>query len=270
MAKNVIDTLDSYGSQNHGTFGQTIAIRRDSPNSDLDDLFGYSASDVETKSEVEVVGSNVLSDALNEFDELLDWYDGLDVIDSNIILSPPLIQTFIEISKKYSHRGSFITTAPRYLNTLIQNSYDAGHNDFKFEDDDFCNGLLSSVKGKEDNPLTATLVGRFTNVGFCSSYFNIFLKGNLGFSFTYANNVNLTMRGDILQGFASKSKDVITAIDGDVGTEIGRDSTNFEIYASGIIDDVFDENDVMFQWKNARNHQKYISMMQEFDRRMKE
>jgi hypothetical protein len=240
--------------QNHLEAIDSIAsIKRST--SDLDDLFGYKADDVEVKKELEV-DSNGKIEALLEGFQIYVSSDFVKKDNIKLISTPNEINNFLKASLIFQDHRLYPLLG-EYASRLIQNSYQVGCNDFyidltKHEIEFFGRKLI----GESDRPL------------------NLYVNGNLGVSFGIScEYVNVAVGGNCEPSPFNRAKNSTLAIDGDLsGSFIGSCSHNLNIFVSGKISGGPALTAMSLSIKyglDAKRHPTYISMMQELDRRMK-
>jgi hypothetical protein len=166
-------------------FASQVPIKRGT--SGIDDLFGYTASDVENESRIEVVGNDNFEELIQIFSEYLvetPYY--LKELDP-FILNPFEINDFIQFTAPFTESDSYPRLLGIVSQKLIVNSYKEGYNNFKL---DFRNLVApsffaSDLKGKDKNPI------------------QIEVKGDVsGNSFQYVKNAHIKVNGNVGTEFA--------------------------------------------------------------------
>jgi hypothetical protein len=215
-----------------------VSIKRNSA-SGLDDLFGYSAQDVENESQVKVADESNVPYALDSFEKYLEDYGyGPDNYFSQdkLLLSPKEINTFLQLTEKYSDNQDYKLLGD-FMSRLIQNSYDHGYNNFKFDIrnlppfDDF----LDFLKGKEDNRINIKVIGDISDSSVCDSkYLNLFVEGNVGETVGIRSVENIfVITKDVGGELMFESKDSKCFVGGNVGYDFGRNSSNLKAAIKG-------------------------------------
>jgi hypothetical protein len=193
-----------------------LAIKRSDSESSIDELFGYTASDVENEGKIE--GSNY------DFTQLLETFENslghLHIFVPTDILNPIEINSFIFETRRFQDDISYSNCLSNFLGKLIQNSYLSGHNNFHL---DLTNmnppdSLMRAVECCEERPLRMTING---NVGayFGSLSENIFAKiyGDCGYLLgNGSSNMNVEITGDVNFKLASSSNNFDGIINGDI------------------------------------------------------
>ena len=218
---------DKLLEQTFGDFtapNSTLAIKRSSDSS-LDDLFGYSASDVEEEKEIIVV-PNEFSNLFEKYENIINFkYNDVSQIEDYIIktfdevLSPKEIKVFHFIADQLYGGNEHKTRMGYTLTKLIQNSFNKGYNDF---DLDFTEkpvlGLGNNLKGKLFRKLKIKVKGNLHNVGHGSRNLDVTIDGNASGSFGFqSKNITAYISGCVNTiGYNSKN----------VKCVIGEDSYN--------------------------------------------
>jgi formylmethanofuran dehydrogenase subunit C len=186
--------------------------------SELDDMFGYSANDVEKESGIEVVRNNELTSLLEKFESSLHArINGEIGIDE--VLTPSEINYFV--SKTHIYRGytSYNIQLSPFLTRLIQNSYIKGYNDFYLN----FNGIDSPynfMRGidctDEKNPI------------------KMIIEGEVGPHFgEYSSNISAKINGDCGYLLGNGSYNLDVSVFGDVGARLASGSMNFKGVVTG-------------------------------------
>ena len=276
------------------THGNVLGIKRSDSDTGIDGLFGYSASDVENESRIEVV-KNDFNYVLEEYKRILELSEGeVQLHNTNFVLSSLELQTFFTLTQKNQSCQTFNPNTGYYISKLIQNSYDNGYNGFKFinRGKTACDHFFDSVKGTKNNPINIYFGGV---VGFCfgqdsenvnaivkgealfspfgsSKNVNLWMKGYAGSSFGYESiNLTATIVGFVSQFFGEHSTNLTAAIDGNSREALGSNSTSIKIYLSGQCSmEPCNYGGEIFFGDDATNHNEYKRMMGKFDEKMKE
>jgi hypothetical protein len=201
----------------------------------LDDLFGYTASDVEKKSEVEVVRSGNVVLALDEFLEeskqkLYDYK-----CKTELILSPDEILTY-SVAYQTPETGCEDRFEMAFLSKLIQNSYDHGHNNFRIKREDglFQNGVGSGLEGTEDRQINLVVDSNVCSLFGCNSkYLKAEINGHAGSNFgLLSQHLDVKVSGNIGNLFGSKSRYMNAHIGGEIFS-MGYDFYNINLTVKG-------------------------------------
>jgi hypothetical protein len=218
----------------------------------LDGLFGYTASDVETTSTIEVVGNHEnIGLALKEYeqfsyDHFLPFFTLKPIKKySNLVLTPAEMSVFINEIEKFQKEENYSLSANLFVNRLIQNSYDAGNNDFNLYVEDLPNAsILKKLKATEDNPLKIRLNGSVGDfVARESNYLDLTIDGRVGDYFAdNSNNLIASITGDVGKHFGSNSHNIKTKINGNVGYSFGFQSFDIDAEIIGMVGHHFGYN----------------------------
>ena len=197
---NSIEFFDSTDSS-----VSNLAIKRSDSCSSLDGLFGYTASDVEEKKELEVIPSD-FSEVFGLYTSCLDL-SFRQVYDQNIglVLSPTEINLFLQLTDIYKDHGSYpINTGP-FVTRLIQSSYNANNNGFYLDITSLgpLNYIAFRLKGDKNNPINLTIDGNATP-GTLANLENVNAKiiGTTHYTFgKHSKNLTLDVIGRLKKGY---------------------------------------------------------------------
>jgi hypothetical protein len=204
----VIGTIDS----------QVTGIKRESCDSSLGDLFGYTADDVEVEKQIKVVSENKIVLALKEYERFLPLsLEERKVNPIKSILNPSEISAFLSIVPQYAGVDNYYLRTTLVLSQLIQNSYSAGHNNFNLNFDEFPS-MDSYVRITANEDRTAKIKVDGNANGFLCAYSSnviVFVNGNVGSNFAFhGKNINAVIKGDVGDSFCSESNDVNAFVGG--------------------------------------------------------
>ena len=99
------------------------------------------------------------------------------------VLTPEEIDLFLQTTVRYENHEKYCSSTGYFISRLIQDSYDAGHNDFTLNTKGLrgLDKLCTELKGKKKNPLKVTING---NAGNCcgedSKRSLFYIEGNAG------------------------------------------------------------------------------------------
>jgi hypothetical protein len=250
------------------------AIKRD--DSGLDDLFDYSAVDVETIEKIKTIDGNI-SSALIEFTDFMK----IDKQDSDsyvvkTILSPSEINEFIPLLKNYKFDFEGASIPAHFINKLIQSSYNSGNNDFflNIPDGQHLRPLAFNLEGKEKDPIILSASGELSYAFlFLSKNVIATIDGNLGDHFCHlTENVTTIIVGNVKDGAGWDSKNLKLAIKGNVGNYFGKDSINLSAYVNGEIKSIsssINKSARTIYGQSAIEHDEYKRMMQMWEEKFK-
>ena len=190
---------------------------------------GYTPGKVEEKKEMTVRGENNFHQLYGSFEEFISGpcslfadqlSDELNRSLSYQILSPSEINTFLSGMIQFENLPFYKMHAAFFISKLIQDSYEAGNNDFTIDATILSemSHLGSHLKGKEDAPLRTTIRGDgLRYLGANSRYTKIRYEGNadLGFGAS-AENCKFILQGDAGSYFALNASDSIFTINGSI------------------------------------------------------
>ncbi len=181
---------------------------------------GYSPRKVEEGGEIQVVGETIFKDLLEDYRQFGDpsqrekfiGKSGFVVTDHiTKVLSPSEIHKFLLLSTTVPSEDLF----GEFIGRLIQNSYDAGYNDFTFDIRSHEAVLGCHLKGTQENPVRLKVLGDLAarSLSGCK-YVNVNHEGNLG---------DLSLIGTWYSTFH---------FNGSIGKESGIDVSNCTFYTT--------------------------------------
>jgi hypothetical protein len=190
------------------------SIKRNDSENGLDQMFDYSAQDVENTNTIEVFGSGNLPLAIKEFEDIPLSNNSLYLIKTELTLTPTEINAFVQSIKKYCNckqdYDGYSWKAGVYIGKLIHNSNYEGNQNFPI-----------NTKNCKINYLAAEL---------CSIDYKpikILIDGDVGYRFGYkSNDIAVKINGDANQEFGVFSTNLSVVIDGNVNSKFGEYSTN--------------------------------------------
>jgi hypothetical protein len=231
--------------------GTITSIKRSDKSSGLDDLFGYTASDIEETKKIYVVDSN-LAEVFDTYNSYLGLEKGeLEDNKPTLILTPNEIDAFLQETIYHQKRENFCSKTSRFLSGLIQNSYDFGNNGFNlnFTELNYFNDVGRDLCGKKDEPIELDINGNIGNAtGSCSKYLTINVNGNVGHTFGFdSTNMTSAINGDVGLNFGESSYKLAAQIEGNVRSSLGINSNKMKATIKGEVDPY----SLFFEGKNA-------------------
>jgi hypothetical protein len=226
-------------------------IKRDDSATGLDDLFGYSADDVENHGTINVVRNANMDYALEELEKYLS-FDFMEKRNykHNITLSPDEINSFFQMTAIFKDLENYLCVSS-FVNELIQNSYDAGNNNFylnvenfegKYLDDKNLDGFpyLGQVNGEFNRPLCLNVKGDVCHYAKNVINFVSNVNGNVGFfSCMNAKRADIAVKGDVGSYFGSGSHHSKFLVGGSAKDNFVSNSFFATIFLSGSYDERF-------------------------------
>jgi hypothetical protein len=216
-----------------------VPIKRSSDDG-IDNLFGYTAEDVENVSEIEAASNDNLTETygfyLRDLDDALNGDFKQEV---KSVLSPFEINSFIDLMMGHEDHIAFSYCFSLYFNRLIQHSYNAGHNDFKFDFNKIPSlpHLGVALHGTRNKPLKIDILGDVSD-NFCQDGVQVKLNidGNVGNYFGFDSSfICATVSGNVGDYFSHKSHCLSSKIDGNAGNLYGHRSNQLLSYVGGDI-----------------------------------
>jgi hypothetical protein len=279
------------------TDSHLIEIKRKSGSS-LDDLFGYTASDVENIKEVETIDNSRVNLVLNQFKRFVEgnflYKTTFAKKEGIIVLSPKEINNFFQIACLYHNpKDKEDVELGLYLKTLIKKSYDSGNNNFNLTiNPEIVLNSFKNILGEKYRPISLRIDGNLGSHCFTQSkYVDLLVKGNVGEFFmgdsmdskvvlkgdaenylAYNSiNLTLTMEGNTNKEFASYAKRMVCAVDGNVFLEHNNLYDKSYFMVSDLVNNQnvshFTDHYHLFVGDDAKDNPTYKQMMAEFDRR---
>jgi hypothetical protein len=230
-----------FNETNKPPMREVVSIKRSGSDACIDDLFGYSAGDVENEGGIEVVKSANFKLAEIEYDKYRKKKKyNKSSYNSGIVLLPDEINSFLfsPMIQKYASDDDYLAII--FIRQLIQNSYNHGHNNFVFKNSPYIDLCFSSLHGSIDRPLEISFNTNGTDpIFFQSSYVNARICGNVRRSFVNTHHLNIILEGNI--GFHSgyDSKNCSIYVNGDIDYDFGKDSENIKLYVNGNVGNSF-------------------------------
>ena len=155
------------------------------------------------------------------------------------VLNPSEINEFLQtVLKEYGDELDKRKTE-FYINCLLQDSYDAGNNNFVLNTGDSqMNHLGYMLKGTDEKKLEITIKGDVGyKCGYSSTNSSFTIEGNVReWCGKSSNNSSFAIRGNVGESCGDISKDSSFTIKGNVGYWCGRDSTNSSFTIEGDIE----------------------------------
>ena len=210
----------------------------------LDDLIrGYTIGKLDESKKVSVTGSGLLIHLLQTYQKFLnnnnlpclhtslmaETYSIEKMIDyfkydvKGTVLKPPEISAFLQMTITYEDHGWYRGLTGIFVSVLMQQSYDAGYNQFYFNIENFpkLDNLAVLVRGKEKKPIEVAISGNIgEHFGHGAAYASLQAssKSNLCFVGCRTQNSTLILRGNVQDlGFYSNDSNFI--VYGDVKKE---------------------------------------------------
>jgi hypothetical protein len=244
----------------------------------LDELFGYTPSDVENTKNVSVVADYHFDEVFEEYEEFLEL-NFSDLLDNPVssVLRKSAINPFVQlVQEKYSGSKCFSTSTGYFVGQLIANSYKHGENDFflNLENISPLSCIGPGMKGKKKNPLRLDVLG---NVGLFFGDYSVNLianiMGDVGYSFGHSsNNFIATIIGNASSSLGSSSNNMAVAVTGTAGNDFGSFSDNLTAYVGDVIygfSDFYDGHNFL-EGIEAKVHPKYVEMIRNSKRRFEQ
>ncbi len=173
----------------------------------LDQLLeGYTPKKVEEEGEI-MTDSEEYRPLLKKYEKIMEAPSDPSksfVRDENEIteiLNPEQIPLFLLHTLRYQDRKNYPLNTAIFLSRLIQNSYQAGYNDFCFESLPDIGGMCSYLLGSKNNPIRIRFkgdIGLF--YGAKSEYIEMDIEGNASMNCGHCiKNSRVTIQGSVYQ-----------------------------------------------------------------------
>ena len=197
-------------------FSEKLGIKRsDRDDGGLDNLFDYSADEVETTRRVEVI-DNPLLNPLSEYQRYMDASHDNQEYEPNKILLPEEIDAFVKTFHSEYEKNPLKFSD--FLDKIVVVSYNDGNNNFH---------LNFSSYNKPDMIFMWEIATKERPL-------ELEIEGNLGIKcFERAEYFNVKINGDIESNFAEGSKNLDIVINGNVKDNFGYCSTNLNVTING-------------------------------------
>ena len=233
-------------------------IKRSTSDSNLDQMFGYSADEVENTSTIEVVGSGNIDKAYLEFKNYLDSLIHFELsFDKNLVLTPIELNVLMGRIKDYSGHINYEEWSHVFIDKLFKNSYDHGNRKFALIIDlPKINSFLNDLTATEEKPFEFNVEGDLpwsafsscknviANItgdvdayfGFKSSDCKFIINGNVSNNaFRNSNHLDISVNGDVGNNFAFGNENLNVNIKGEIGSSFGWKSKNSNYVVEGDI-----------------------------------
>jgi hypothetical protein len=258
---------------------------------DLDNLFGYTASDVENVGTIEVVNSGNLDLALEEFEDYLELSPHIaEKRKTKLCLLPGEINHFLNLIENYHEHTNYFWRSGTFTSKLMGQSYLNGNNRFNLNIGEHpVSHLAIDLKASEDNPIKISIEG---DVGGCfassSENLDIVINGNCENSFGWSSeNICVKINGSV-GGFFGKSSNNLTAlisqnankmfsygskylsaiIKGNSDGDLGIYSSDLTVFVYGDLAKCCPKEDrYIYTADNIKGHEKYIQIMAKLNAR---
>jgi hypothetical protein len=227
----ITDTIDS----------QVTAIKRSSSDSSLGNIFGYTADEIENVSDINVSTDSALFAAIEEFKEYA-INDGTRFKvkyknKTDIVLTPNEINTLISLEEIFNIESYSSSWASSYINTIFQNSYNHGYNDFNIDTKYLkdIDNLFQDIEAVKERPFNITVNGNLHHYAFDrSKYVHATINGNSGANLGFASrNSSLIINGNTQRGLGNLSKNLTATVLGNVGDDVGNMSYDLVLFLKG-------------------------------------
>jgi hypothetical protein len=269
------------------------SIKREDDFSSLDNLFGYSANDIEKQNKTTVVGENNVLLVLNEFEEFIQLnFDKRKAYDIKTSLCPQEINKFLQLisinQHQYSYSFLYSDKVGVFASKLMVQSYLSGNSEFNFDFSNmpWINHFARDIFADKNNPVRININGHIGNYCFAmSENLIVTLNGNARDSLLgNSKNNEIYIQGNVGRYFSLMGENLDVTIKGDVKNEFGFGLTNSYVAIDGVVEGfsnvgphyIFPSDiDVVpgnfyerYSGKDAINHPKYIELMQKYGEKM--
>ncbi len=194
-----------------------------------DSLSGHTSGVIEEERRVEVVGEDNVRNLLRECERyLLDKSFLIDDVED--VLIPEEINFFLQSSIILERVRNILDRTPdHFVNRLIVNSYNAGHNDFVLDTKNIPWRTFShQIQASQERPLKLTINGPSLRIGNESYYGHYFLNGDVDNSFCAgdASFAKYVVHGNVSDQFGMWASSSYFEIYGRAGSACGHSSTD--------------------------------------------
>jgi hypothetical protein len=219
----------------------------------IDDLFGYGAGDVENIRKLDI-SDDSLSNAFSQYllflnkDEI-DYCSFIDDHRIDSVLSSKSINKFFNLANIFVGPKKDYVFTGLFVSKLIQESYDAGNNNFLLEGEfDRIQCIGSYLNGQESNPIRIHVNSNELGTG----------------AFGASNYVIASIEGSCSLGLGNNTKNSILAIKKSANW-IGDCSENLKVYVGGDCNSYFLAalDSEIIVGEKALNNPEYIRLMNE-------
>ncbi len=189
---------------------------------------GYSPGKVEEEKIATTHGDSPLHKLMDRFEYFMEhiiYPESRPLYDVNHSFPPEQVSSILQIMTKYEKHRYYRRAAGLFINRLVQNSYNNGHNDFHLQIyspiHDFCHKLLGGIKKQ---PLRLAVEGDLGR-HFASSCkdVSVTVDGNLDmYCCKNAERSQFIIQGRAGECCALNAKHCTFTLEGDVGYSCGK------------------------------------------------
>jgi len=163
----------------------------------------HSVNPIEDVGKEKVIGSE-LERALSQYEKFLEIEDLIYKYGHimrknhfNVVLDPKQLSMFVDLTTTYGVHKNFEDNTGTFSGLLIQNSYEAGYNNFKFREPSI-ERFARYAEGTKDNPINIEIQRNSSNNAFSSSrYLNVLIHNQSDLIF---GNSSHFLTVEILEG----------------------------------------------------------------------
>ncbi len=203
----------------------------------------------EPPSPIVVVGENKFTALMERYKRFLDeeriWFEPIikyynAIEDISKILTPEEINQFLQMTIEIESHDNYQVRTGIFLSRLIQNSYDAGNNDFHLDTTSLTRHLTyfcMLIEGEEERPININIRGDVGySFGFKSQYAKFTITGNVGLWLsTYSKFCNIFTTGNVGPWAGNASHHCTYTLAGNVESNLGENSQQSNYFIGGTL-----------------------------------
>lgn len=174
----------------------------------IDDVIrGYAAQSPEERLEEKTTGGNILDGVMRKYEEVLEKEYNTGELDDYLksitdILTPHQINSFLQATISKEQHENYQENTGHFISRLIQNSYNAGHNDFTLNTTNLkpIHLIGFKLKGKSRNKIRITTRGNAGDQwGQQSENCEYNIQGNTEQIAALSRNCECNIQGNIIE-----------------------------------------------------------------------
>ena len=208
----------------------------------IDDLFrGFDAEKPEEEKPIEVVGADRFKALTAAYERLLE-VETIPEADEEmekmtLVLTPNDINAFLQTIFRYEQNIKYSWRTGELISKLIQNSYNAGYNDFNLSTVNLkkIHDVGIELKGRKEQPIRITVIGNTgDHCGIRSKNLIYHIQGNTGDNYGHRSEDSIfTVQGNTSNTCGWGAKNSTFNIQGNTGNSCGASSENLTVHIQG-------------------------------------
>ena len=215
------------------------SIKRSDPAKGLDEIFGYTASDVETVRKITSHIDFEFEELIRDYELCLDTDFSKELYYTSLSsVNPETINQFLQLTLAYENHHNYCVATGKFISDLVENSFEnLGHTDFFLNTTNLKPIHYLFEKINYTKKLNVNIVGDIGNECFINSEnLNVYVKGNAKNDISsYGHNNTIKIDGSVGDWFAFKSSNCNIYVKGNVGNNCSAQSKRNYLVVGGTI-----------------------------------